>query len=144
MIKHVKLWVAGLLAMGIVATIGGAPVAFAADACDKDPKSAACEVQKGVNRSGGNDQAKNCGPSGAKRVCGLEDFIQSIINILLFVIGAVSVIVIIIGGIRYVLSAGDSSQVTAAKNTVLYAVVGLIVAIMAYAIVDFVVDKLAV
>lgn len=61
-------------------------------------------------------------------------------NVLLFVIGAVAVIMIIIGGIRYTTSNGDSSQVTAAKNTILYGVVGVIVALLAYAIVNFVVS----
>ena len=52
-------------------------------------------------------------------------------------------IVLIIGGIRYVISSGDSGQVQSAKNTILYAVVGLVVVIMAYAIVNFVVTNVA-
>ena len=58
------------------------------------------------------------------------------------IIGAVSVVMLIIGGIRYTTSQGDSSAVTSAKNTILYAVIGLVVAILAYAIVNFVVDRL--
>ncbi len=50
-------------------------------------------------------------------------------------------IMIVIGGIKYTTSNGDSSSVTSAKNTILYAVVGLIVAMMAYAIVNYVVGK---
>ena len=50
---------------------------------------------------------------------------------------------IIIAGFRYVISQGDSGAVTSAKNTILYAVIGLIVAIFAWAIVDFVIDNLA-
>ena len=45
---------------------------------------------------------------------------------------------LIIGGIRYTVSGGDSGAVTSAKNTILYAVVGIIVAVLAYAIVNFV------
>jgi hypothetical protein len=45
---------------------------------------------------------------------------------------------IVIGGIRYTTSNGDSAGITSAKNTILYAVVGLIVALLAYAIVNFV------
>jgi hypothetical protein len=56
----------------------------------------------------------------------------------LFIIGAISVIMLIIGGIRYVVSGGDSSAVTSAKNTILYAIVGIIVALLAYALVNFV------
>lgn len=61
-------------------------------------------------------------------------------NILLFLIGVISVIMLIFGGLRYVISGGNSSAVTAAKNTILYAIVGLIVAILAYAIVNFVIN----
>jgi glucose uptake protein GlcU len=66
----------------------------------------------------------------------------NVANILVFLVGSVSVIMIIIGGLRYVTSNGDSKQTEAAKNTVLYAVIGLIVAIVAYAIVDFVVKNI--
>ena len=66
----------------------------------------------------------------------------SIVNILLFLIGFLSVIMLIYGGIQYTLSSGDSGKVTNAKNTILYAVVGLIVAILSYAIVNFVLTSL--
>lgn len=72
----------------------------------------------------------------------LPTMIKRIIDILLFAIGAVAVIMIIFGAFRYVLSGGDSSSVTAAKNTILYAVVGLVVAILAYAIVHFVTSNI--
>ena len=63
---------------------------------------------------------------------------QTITNVLLFILGAISVIMIIIGGLRYVISGGNATAVTAAKNTILYAIVGVIVALLAYAIVNFV------
>lgn len=66
---------------------------------------------------------------------------QTITNVLLFIIGAISVIMLIIGGIRYVVSGGDQAAVTSAKNTILYAVVGIIVAILAYALVNFVITS---
>jgi multisubunit Na+/H+ antiporter MnhB subunit len=49
---------------------------------------------------------------------------------------------LIIGGIRYVVSAGDQNAVTSAKNTILYAIIGIIVAFLAYAAVNFVSDQL--
>ena len=58
------------------------------------------------------------------------------INIMLFVIGILSVIMLIYGGIRYVLSSGD------AKNTIMYAIIGLVIAILAYAIVNFVITSI--
>ena len=68
---------------------------------------------------------------------------KTITNVLLFLIGAISVIMLIIGGIRYVVSGGDSSAVQSAKNTILYAIVGVIVAILAYAVVNFVISSFA-
>ncbi len=61
-----------------------------------------------------------------------------IVNVLLFIIGAISVIMLIIGGIRYTVSAGDGNSVTAAKNTILYAIIGLVVAFLAFAVVNWV------
>lgn len=73
----------------------------------------------------------------------LEEGITNIVNILLFVLGAIAVIMIIIGGIRYATSNGDASSTKAAKDTILYAVIGLVVAILSYAIVNFVIDAFA-
>lgn len=64
-----------------------------------------------------------------------------IADTLIFVIGAISVLMIIIGGLRYVLSAGSPSATTGAKDTILYAVIGVIVATLAFAIVQFVIAK---
>lgn len=69
--------------------------------------------------------------------------IKIVTNILLFVLGAIAVIMIVIGGIRYATSNGDSSSTKAAKDTILYAVVGLVVAIAAYSIVNFVINQFA-
>lgn len=64
--------------------------------------------------------------------------IAVIVSDLMLVIGALSVIFIIVGGLRMALSAGNAKQVEEARNTVIYACVGLAVAIGAYAIVSFV------
>lgn len=64
--------------------------------------------------------------------------VSQISSILLFIVGIVAVIMIVVGGFRYIISGGDASQVQAAKNTILYALVGVIIAILAYAIVNFV------
>jgi hypothetical protein len=72
---------------------------------------------------------------------GTGGIFTTIVNLLLCIIGAIAVVMIIVGGLRYVLSGGDASAVTTAKNTILYAVVGIIVAILAYAVVNFVVTN---
>ena len=73
---------------------------------------------------------------------GDNSIFRRVTNILLFLVGAISVIMLIIGGIRYVISGGDQNQVTSAKNTILYAIVGIVVAFLAYAAVNFVTQAL--
>lgn len=87
--------------------------------------------------SGGtwNEEDQACTSADGRTVPGT---INQVTNVLIFIIGAIAVLMIIIGGMRYVLSAGDQSATTSAKNTILYAVIGLVVAFMAYAIVNFV------
>ena len=72
----------------------------------------------------------------------LYTLIKNIINLLLTLVGIIAVIMIIVGGIRYTTSGGSSSEIDTAKNTIIYAVVGLVIAIMAYAIVNFVLSML--
>jgi hypothetical protein len=64
--------------------------------------------------------------------------IKRIINIFSVIIGVVAVIMIIIGGFKYITSGGESSNVSGAKNTIIYAIVGLIVVALAQFIVHFV------
>jgi len=90
-------------------------------------------IQGGANSARGTDQNPD--------LFGNSGIFKTITNTLLFVLGAISVIMIIIGGLRYVVSGGDSSAVSAAKNTILYAIVGVIVAILAYAIINFVIGS---
>ena len=122
-----------IIALALVVTPLLAVVAVSSDvalAADVDPNA---EVKKGYTAIGGG--------SGGK--FDLGGMINFVINIMLFVIGAASVIMIVVGGIRYTLSNGDSSAITGAKNTILYAVIGLVVALLAYAIVNFVITQFA-
>lgn len=67
---------------------------------------------------------------------------KQVTNTVLYIVGIIAVIMLIIGGIKYVVSGGDSKKVTDAKNTVLYAIIGLIIAFLAFAIVNFVITAL--
>lgn len=67
---------------------------------------------------------------------------KKVTNTILYIVGIIAVIMLIIGGIKYVVSGGDSKKVTDAKNTILYAIIGLIIAFLAYAIVNFVISAL--
>ena len=90
-------------------------------------------AQGGVNAARGDGVPTNL-------TNGEDSLISKIINILLYAIGVVSVVMLIIGGFRYVISGGQKESVTAAKNTILYAIIGLLVALFAYPIIKFVLD----
>ena len=69
--------------------------------------------------------------------------VSTIINVIIGVVGFVAVIVIILGGVQYTTSAGDSGKVKKAKDTILYGIIGLVVALLAFAIVNFVLTSVA-
>jgi cytochrome bd-type quinol oxidase subunit 2 len=76
--------------------------------------------------------------SGSCNNTSVNAIFAGVANALVFLVGAVSVIMIILGGLKYVTSNGDSKQTESAKNTILYAVVGLVVAMASFAIITFV------
>lgn len=78
-------------------------------------------------RTGGNDDA------GA-----VMDRVNTAINVVLGVLGVVAVAMIIMGGIQYATSQGDAAKATKARNTILYSIIGLVIALLAFAIVNFV------
>ncbi len=90
-------------------------------------------LQDGASSAKGIDQPTNLFGNGG--------MFNTVSNVLLFIVGAIAVIMIVIGGLRYVTSGGDANNVVAAKNTILYALVGVIIAILAYAAVDFVISS---
>jgi len=96
-------------------------------------------LSDGANSAQGKDQQGDA--SSLFGEGGQGGIFRTITNVLLFLIGAISVIMLIVGGIRYVVSGGDSTAVQNAKNTILYAIVGVVVAILAYAVVNFVISS---
>lgn len=88
-----------------------------------------------------------CSGNAGSEVCkaqGTDDatkLMKNVINTLLFVLGGIAVIMIVIGGIKYATSNGNAADIKSAKDTIMYSVVGLVVAMMAYAIVNFVIDR---
>lgn len=130
--KSIKQTIARLLVVPVLAVGLGVAVAVPSvyaenpNACDGKGKVSG--IREGKNCAKTEDQQANLG-----------DAIETVTNVLLFIIGAIAVIMIIIGGIRYVISNGDSAQIKSAKDTILYAVIGIIVALLAYAIVNFII-----
>ncbi len=72
---------------------------------------------------------------------GITTILRTVINIMSFVVGAVSVIMIIIGGLRYVTSGGNDQNIAGAKNTIIFALIGLVIVALAQIIVEFVFAK---
>ena len=110
------------------------------------PSLASAEVSIEINLCDGArlqidgdcDAATN--EEGKNRINGI---LEDVINIFSLVVGIISVIMIIIGGLKYITSGGDSGNVTGAKNTILYAIVGLVVVALAQFIVKFVLNRVA-
>ncbi len=87
------------------------------------------------------------GPHGGYQDCtnvknGFTQTITKIVSILLFIIGIIAVVAMVIGGVMYATSGGNSEQIKKAKDTILYAIIGIIVAVMAYAIVGFITQNI--
>lgn len=101
---------------------------------------AACDANSQINN--GINGGASCAQGSSIASPSLPDQIKNITNTLLLVIGAISVIMILIGGMRYVLSGGDEAGTRSAKDTILYSVIGLIIALLAYVIVNFVLKQL--
>jgi cytochrome bd-type quinol oxidase subunit 2 len=108
--------------------------------------SAADNIQQGLN-CGANLQfstEEECeSPEDGQAGTRIDNLVTTIINIISLVVGIVAVFMIIIGGLRYITSNGDSGNVTNAKNTILYAIVGLVIVALAQLVVRFVVERLS-
>lgn len=139
MFKKFRNTIASLLA---AASLVAVPMALPAVASAQfDTGNCLAQGTNGdFNSIGNNNCTGNTATSGSSdKISGL---VKTIINIFSIVVGVVSVIMIIIAGLRYVTSGGDSNNVSGAKNTIIYAIVGLVIVALAQFIVQFVLNKL--
>lgn len=120
--RKLKILICGLAAMFGVVTLGMAPVMAADEICS--------------SLTGELAEVAGCGNTTTA-----DTLAGKVINVLLYVVGILAVVMIIWAGLTMTTSAGDAAKATKAKNTMIYAVAGLVVAILAYAIVNFVVKK---
>ncbi len=129
----------------ILATLGSAVFLSAAPAL-ADNLSGPSDIQNGLC-SGANlqlDLSNGCQGGGSQTaITKLNNLIHYIINTLSAIVGVVAVIMIIIGGFRYITSGGTDTSVAGAKNTILYAVIGLIIVALAQILVRVVLNKVA-
>lgn len=95
---------------------------------------AGAELRFTDNPSGGCDDA-----GAVKKI---NDIVHTIINLISAVVAIVAVVMIIFGGLRYITSGGNDASVTSAKNTILYAIIGLIIVALAQILVRFTLSKI--
>lgn len=97
---------------------------------------------RACEQNGGTESKDKDGNTICSKGSDITSIFRTVANILLFLVGAIAVIMLIIGGFRYVVSNGDANAISGAKNTIMYAIIGIIVAFLAYAAVNFVTDQL--
>jgi len=119
-----KLLIAAALLIGSFSllAVGTTNTAYAASAS----KTAACNGLTQI------DTTQDCGNGGS----GVANIVKAVVQIISYIAGAVAVIMIIISGFNYITSGGDSNKVAAAKNTLIYAVIGIAIAVLAQVIVN--------
>ena len=134
--RRLSILAAGLLAPVMISLSLAAP-AMAQTAQDQI-NNALC--------SGSNLQFSStpgaCSSSGQQATDQIDNIVHTVVNLLSAIVGIVAVIMIIVGGFRYITSGGNDTSVTAAKNTILYAIIGLVVVALAQVMVRFTLSKL--
>lgn len=96
---------------------------------------------EGIKTAEGSTEG--CYPKEGEDTEGIQNIIKTVINIFSLVVGAVSVIMVIVGGFKYITSGGDSGKVSGAKNTIVYALIGLVLVALSQVIVRFVLSNAA-
>ncbi len=136
MIRRITAIVAGL-AMSAVLSLGMAAPALAQSAQD--------QINNGLC-AGSNlqftDNPGQCSAASSDATSRINSIVHTVVNLLSAVVGIVAVIMIIVGGFRYITSGGNDTSVTSAKNTILYAIIGLVVVALAQVLVRFTLSKL--
>lgn len=125
-----KIIIYTALALGLLAPIAFATTTHAANIQDNLCAGANLEFSKSAN----------CATSAGGATDKVNKTVSLGINIFSWVVGVAAVIMIIIGGLKYITSSGDSNNITSAKNTILYAIIGLIIVALAQFIVKFVLN----
>ena len=124
--------IAALAALSLVA----APVYADENGTEASTNSGACD-----NWRGSTDDPNYkliCGDDGSDNEEQAQERVKNALNTVFLWVGIIAVIVIIIGGVNYMLSQGDPNKIKKAKDTILYGVIGLVVVLLAFAIVNFV------
>lgn len=135
MVAKIKKYVALMAAAALLAVPALVPVAVHAQNSEEIQGPLCNGVELEFDTAAGD--CNTVADSGQK----VTDIIKTIINVLSVIVGVVAVVMIIFGGLKYITSGGDSSNVSSAKNTIIYAIIGLVIVALAQFIVRFVLDR---
>ncbi len=132
MIKKLKLFILSISSLILFA----APLAATAA-----PATVPTDINGNLNcgsdiKVGSSSGCNTTDTSGA-----INNTISTVINVISVIVGAVAVVMIVVGGFRYVTSAGNPEGAKSARNTILYAIIGLVIVALAQLIVHFVLSK---
>jgi Type IV secretion system pilin len=128
--KNIVTLLAFVAVLFVAATLFG-PTTFA------EQSEISKDICKGVVSASGD----SCSATESTKT--VNDLINDVINLLSWAIGVIAVVMLIFGGFKFVTSAGDSGKVSSARQTIVYAVIGLIIVALAQTIVKFVVGQFA-
>lgn len=140
-----SLYRIGLAGMGVFALFLG--IAFVTTST----VYARVDLNNGLEKDSACTKASDYGESGCQSVTSSgtgmpnpESIVKNGINTALMILGGVSALMIVYAGFRFTLAGGDPQAVKAARNTILYALAGLVIAILSYAIVNWITDNLSI
>jgi hypothetical protein len=143
MFKKLKELALGIGVFGLLAVPVAIPAAVSAD------NAIANNTCNGVNVASDTTASLNPGPgdtscaTGTTGTSGIQNLLKLVVNVFSIVVGFVAVVMIIYGGVKYITSGGDSNNISSAKNTIVYAIIGLLIVAIAQVIVHFVLEKSA-
>ena len=125
------------IASGLALLMPAVSMPIVAHAANTTIQNSLC---KGSNLSFDNN-ANACTETGTDSKTTLNNIVSTVINIFSIVVGIIAVIFIIIGGVKYITSGGEAANITAAKNTIMFAIVGLVVVALAQVLVKYVLAR---
>lgn len=141
MIQKIKTRLLQITALALLTTFGFTGAVVAQEAVPSaDPQNALCDGASQL-KIDQDPEAGQCTDNASGTEERVNSLITKIINIFSVIVGIVAVVMIIWGGLKYITSGGDSGNVTGAKNTILYAIIGLIIVALAQFIVRFVLGQ---
>ena len=139
MLQKIKTSFLQIMALALLATFGFTSVVVA----QAKPQEAICTGAQTLTISSGDPNSSACQDDADDVEGRVNNLITQIINIFSVIVGIIAVIMIIYGGLKYITSGGDSSRVTSARQTLIYALIGLIIVALAQFLVRFVLSKVS-